>query len=402
MHKDFDEEQLEKLLKSLPKVKDHQNADELFERITSRIALEDEEEETVQEIKTTKKKSYIIPVIASIAAVSLLALILPSFFHNNGLEHGAMDSTSEESAKSNQIGTEEHITENSIAEEPKQSMVAEDNQMSMMAELPSHVVHQIPKGSTLVTAAIPDGNIQFVVPLSIVTFNEKPLISQLNDLELNGEQWGLGSFMLENVRFSLNDQDPNSIIIDLPIDHKFNDGSASEKMFLQSVTETVRYLGFKKIEFTVEGKPGVELGNYGLIKELNITEANEKYYLVYKHETKSFLIPIKASTNSIEEAINEMYTGKDIEELEPPLLGEISIDDIESSDESGLLTINFTNETTLPQTEEAVLMVEAILLTAKEFGFEQVQFNFTGIPTLGDYNFLSPIDVPAAPNPIEF
>lgn len=46
-------------------------------------------------------------------------------------------------------------------------------------------------------------------------------------------------------------------------------------------------------------------------------------------------------------------------------------------------------------------MIEAILLTAKEFGFKKVQFQNAGNEKIGHFNLRKAIEVPVAPNLID-
>ena len=70
--------------------------------------------------------------------------------------------------------------------------------------------------------------------------------------------------------------------------------------------------------------------------------------------------------------------------------------------ENGQLSIRFSEGFSLKEIPESERMIEAILLTAKEFGFHAVQFENTGVMELGMYRFEKPVEVPIAPNLVEF
>ncbi|UOK56899.1 hypothetical protein MGI18_19400 [Bacillus sp. OVS6] len=46
-------------------------------------------------------------------------------------------------------------------------------------------------------------------------------------------------------------------------------------------------------------------------------------------------------------------------------------------------------------------MLEAILMTAKEFGYENVKFEGINVDRVGDMNVTEAVPVPFSPNPVE-
>jgi hypothetical protein len=65
------------------------------------------------------------------------------------------------------------------------------------------------------------------------------------------------------------------------------------------------------------------------------------------------------------------------------------------------LFITPDNDQVFQDEQRALIMIEAILMTAKSFGYEFVTFNHVStIDQIGPYQFSEPIEVPEAVNPV--
>lgn len=407
MHKStFDEEQLENLLKNMPKVKDTQNPEVLFAKISSRLEEEKKIEVKGHEFKKTpKKKTWILPTLASIAAIIIVSLVLPSFLHEQ-------DMATEET--NNKVKEQKAI----IGEKPEEAenftMMAKEGPMARMAfdGGASHLISDLPEDQEFITVAVPDGNAQFVVPISFIV----PKSEEVTNLErietikehLHEEEWGLSSYILENVKFSEEQIDNNAkkLIIDVPENHPYGNGSAMEVIFLSTVKEMAKQLKVSVVEFHTDGKPGVMLGNYGELKAIDLEKDKSKglYYIFQPNGLiQKYLVPFTKEMG-FPEALEDMKLPIeiDLQQIKPAIPDSIQFKAVDIEQSTNHAIIEFAEGTTLSNDETNLLMVEAILMTAKEYGVKTVEFKNTNAEFIGPYNMQESILVPLAVNPMPY
>lgn len=405
MHKStFDEDQLEKLLQSMPKVKDHQDPEQLFAKISSRLDEENVVEKKIETKRTKrKKKIWFLPLLASISAVAIIAIVVPSFLHQQ-------DSTME---KEKIESREEKTAEGVRGEHAKNfTMMAKEGEESPIARMvmtpQSHVITDLLENQEIITVAVPDPNAMFVVPLSFIVPKdaETTKLERIQKIKehLHEEEWGLSGFILEGVRFS-EENDGKKLIINVPRDHQFGNGSTMETIFTETVKETAKGMGYEVVEFQTDGKPGIVLGNFGKITKINLTNPNAKE-IYYNFEPngvgQKFLVPIQMG-DDFSGAIEAMKLPNElgIEQLKPSITKGVNFKSIVFDQKKKIATIEFREGTNIENDENSLLMIEAILMTAKEYGAQVVEFK-NGPDSIGPYNLLKPINVPLAVNPMPY
>lgn len=72
---------------------------------------------------------------------------------------------------------------------------------------------------------------------------------------------------------------------------------------------------------------------------------------------------------------------------------------VESDDES-TLHLSYSGPSDIQDLQEITVMIESILMTAKAYGYESVDFENMPIEKVGNYPFSETIEVPIAVNPI--
>lgn len=406
MHKStFDEEQLEKLLQNMPKVMDTQDPEQLFAKISSRLE-EKKIEVNGNDLKKTskRKKTWILPTLASIAAVIIVSLVIPSFLYEQ-------DSATEEvnkkaNVQKSTIGEKQEAPENF-------TMMAEEGPMARMAPVvQTHLITELPDDQEFLSVAVPDASAQFVVPISFVVPKDRE-ITNLERIEmiqehLHEEEWGLSSYILENVKFSEEQivNEAEKLIIDVPENHPYGNGSAMEVIFLSTVKEMAKQLGYSVVEFRTDGKPGIILGNYGELKALDLEKDKAKgLYYIYQPNglIQEYLVPFTKEVG-FSEALEEMKLPIDIDlqQIKPAIPEFIQFNVVDIDPSTHHAVIEFSEGTTLANDETNLLMVEAILLTAKEYGAHTVEFKNTSTDLIGPYNLLEPVKVPIAVNPMPY
>ncbi|NSL50491.1 GerMN domain-containing protein [Calidifontibacillus erzurumensis] len=403
MHKQtFDEEQLEKLLQNMPKVKDTQDPEQLFTIISSRIEEKEQKPLLKEEKSTWKKKSWLLPTLASIAAIVIVAIVSPSFLYEQkkNEKQVAFDSQKENAALNEQ---------NEQTERENFTMMAREMPSTVIDSSISHVITSKGDAEEILTVAIPDRNVQFVVPVSFVVPNNETE-TKLDRMEtiqehLYEDAWGLSNYILENVQYS-EDKSSQALIVNVPANHTFGQGSAMEVIFLATVKEMAKQMGYQSVIFETEGKPGILLGNYGEITTLDLQKEEAKgVYYIFQPEgyLQKFLVPFPKEV-SFSKALEMMKMPNEMDkrQLKPAIPEEIKIKSAKIDPKKNVAIVDFAEGTIVPNDENGLLMIEAILMTAKEFGVSAVEFNNVGVDIIGQYNLQNSIPVPLAVNPMPY
>ena len=389
--REWNEEQLQQLLQQLPSVRDKQSKKELYQNIYYKNQ------------NKKKRQIWVAPTVATIAVLFILALTSPLLYQSitSTNEENAMDmastSSSESTKAENNSGQEIQMAESSLAEDRDNENV-ENSRKEIEQET---FVTDADNSANIITVGLTDESLQNIIPVS---FKEEAGKEELDQIEtFNPDKFAekLGPLRIALTNTDLEEENNDEIIINYKSDNGSITGSGSEVAYKESIIETFRWLGYKKANLFTNGVEGIEFSNYGQEEELEITETRNKAYLVYQYdESKAkLLVPSPESLPTIEEAIDIMKKGIDEQELKPSIqehIGEIII-----KEDGERLEIDFTQNANVENNEESIIMLESILLTAKDFGYETVQFKGTKEKEIGVMDVSRPLEVPFSPNPID-
>lgn len=390
VREDFEQqelEELEKKLKQLPKIKDRRSKEEIYLNIKSKLN-EDQQPKR-------NKTSWLTPAIASIAAVILIVAIAPTFFNQESdiaiptedLERGM---ATEEEALIPEAGT--FMVEDEAAE---------NNAVNYISAIRGE---DLAEGQRLVTIPYVDPNAMFVVPISFITREDEPVISQVNQLieHYDPSVFGLGESSLSGVVLS---EKENSINIDIPSE-KLYVGTTELEMLRQSIELIGASLEYDRVLISREGSTPVEFGNYGEVNELQISDRAFGYFIYETQNNQRLLIPANFIYYPFVEKVQDSLT------FEETLL-EMQNTDLQigyqasippevnftvAEDDKGLLTITFSD--TVNEQGDIILlsMIEAILLTAKDFQHDYIEVKGIKLDQIGPYDLTGPISTNIAPN----
>ncbi|MBP3039693.1 hypothetical protein J9303_09360 [Bacillaceae bacterium Marseille-Q3522] len=392
----WNDEQVEKLLTQLPKIEDKRDPKMMYQRIKMQL----------QQTRSQKReKKWIIPGLATVAALFIFFLITNNLLinqNNASQENAASMEDSGDSVVQNRMAEEKAVTD--FAGSPESaSDNAEFNLSFDKAEDDPFVytaVSSLPDNETeIFTYAIPDQNVQNVVPVTILVPNDDKLSSldlyKAGMEKLPEEKWGLKDFYPLNATISSIDE--NVISVDVPEDQKYKDGTQYVQ-FIDALQVAFDSLHVDRIELSTNGVPGMDLGDNGIAYEMNKMESNTAYFLFYpvRDGGKPFLVPYKyGQGDTIQSKLESMKQNVDTHELLASIPEQL---DFSVSEEGEQLTITFAKGTELEKNQDTIWMIEAILLTAKSFHYSNVKFENTGIEQVGKYKFTDVIKVPLAPN----
>jgi hypothetical protein len=399
------DKQLETILGQMPKVKDHRDSRDIYQNIAHRVE------------KRKKMPAWVIPG-AALAAVLFLAFILsPGLM---GVNHSADKSIESNSASDVKTSMEMDTatrddTANESASREKSTFLMEsedseektEKKLSTLDEaisydsLSSLYAEEVDTDTTeILTYSIPDEQAMAIVPVTVTTPKEegKTRIESYTESmpKLTEKEWGLTDYYPLDAAWSY-DKATKTLSLDVKQDHPYQYGSTANIIFVDTMTQNFSGAGIEKMVLTTEGKPGIELSNYGLMEELPITAetAQKRAYLFLPVEgmQNPYLVPTKEQHKSIGEAFAQMWKGDGY--LSASLPEDFKLAKTEQN-ESKVLEITLDKQTTLD--ESFLPNLEAILMTASEFDYTGVKFTNANIDQLGPFNMKEVLPLPLAPN----
>jgi hypothetical protein len=398
---EWSDKQLEDLLRNMPKIEDHRDPRDIYQNISLKM-------------NKKKQRTWVIPSLATAAAVLLIAILAPSVMNWNESTSPSMDkSTASESAEQVEMAKIEENEVEIMDNEENAEVVVDDNNEQQMEiatfdeeESYTALYEADVENENVFTFAIPDQNAQNMVPITVVVpkGEGKEPIEQLNETMplLPEEQWGLSEYYPLDGQLSWNETE-GFLKVNVSSGHHYGEGSASEYIFRKVIKETAKTLGTDRAVLYTEDKPGIELGNTGNVNEINVDEdGNHAYYFYYTDATpdKPYLVPYSEPFADIESALNAMRDNIDTHGLRASIPEELSFEEINSSGED-VLTLQFSEGSNVTEDPSMIHTIEAILLTAKEFQFDKVKFEYDQLERIGKFTFNEELEVPIAPNKME-
>ncbi|MBA2173834.1 hypothetical protein H0266_02870 [Halobacillus locisalis] len=387
--KSYDDNQIEELLKNLPPIQDQQNKDDLYRQINNRMHA-----------PKRPKPQWIVPAFASVFVLFILVMIVPSIFSSMSgqFSQSSNEESTSESAESSMEGNTEssgeetseesgsdHSSDEGITGDQAEEELADREEQT---ESTSDPVPLAVERYTTTSEGVPrvyfDSQGQVLIPVTWITEDSDPS-------SFSPDLYGLTQVEVDYTFTALEDE----VEVVFPTDFVSN-GSAIDQAVARSIQWRAAAYDADSIRLrTKEGEP-VNLGNFGEIEEISpIAEGRYIYHIFTSTTGERFLVPV-AFNGSFEEAVENMK--EDRPATKAPVPDHVSFSSIERM--GNAVQINLThNEWKDPQ--ERITAVEAILMTAKQYGFEHVLF--TGISPREDsiYNYQQQIEVPNSINPLQ-
>ena len=383
--------ELEELLMQMPKIKDHRNPRDIYQNLS---------------LKRRKTKTWLLPSLATAAALLLFFILVPKLMDG---AHSSSDKQAEITSFNTEIKDADQKKNSTFAmdkgepssKEKAQSGTPKNEVMTASTVKTAIYADDVGNGKVL-TYWIPDPQGQILIPVSTVvtTSDNESWLTLYNEnmANLKEEEWGLTDFYPLNVTMSVN-SDHTTIQVDAPLNHQYGQGSTNETNFINVINKDISSNSdIKKVKFSTNGEPGIELGNFGNKQEIDINAIKNHGYFFY-YPTGSdvpFLTPSTTTYSDINKALDAMKT----DQTELGLTGSLSpllpISDVSIADKT--LVLSFKGNTTLQDNQMTVSAFEALLLTAKDFGLEKVVVKDSPILQLGPFDLTKENQVPVAPN----
>ncbi|GLF91367.1 anti-sigma-X factor RsiX [Bacillus safensis] len=356
---DWNEERIKVLLSQLPKVEDNRSSKQIYQQMLMASG------------KKKKSVKWIGPAVATVVVLFMAFLISPHLFQPAAQEHNKqvkMDS----SADRGQV--------NATLEPVKQT------------NGPTHVVSHEDKRKYMTVAYIDESTSQ-VVPISIENENDhlQEMMNTYEQVQLPEMTKPLQSY-LEMVDLR---EKGNTLVFQLKNDLSL-DTLKEANRFKDMVKETLKWSQYKQVEVKSVKGSHLQLGANRSVGTLSIDKETKHAYYVLENKSGTFLVPSKKHYSSYEDAVEAMKQTSD-SGLDP-LIKEEPIKEVTSKGKH--VTITFGASAQLSDSIDHILLIEGLLLTAKDFGFTDVTIEHAGTDQVGPYELNEPIEVPALPNPV--
>ena len=379
----LNEDEIEHMMLQLPQIKDRRNKAEVYEKIKLKMAEQSQPKRRV--------KQYWLPLVTAAAAILLLIVISSTLFQEGEQQNGenavAFDASSfanVEDAKESKMDTfsrgfpEVSSMEENFAEESKE-------------------MKQI-------TVPYADDDTEFIIPLSFTLNATDDEVEQMNNyINTDSKQFlaSSNSAIFQGIEIK---EEQGELVFTIP-DGKFSGGTASARLFFEGTQVILDSLGYEKVKLQTEEGTPVSLDQFGEVSELKHEEKTGGYFLFRTAEDKQMLVPGELSyfnrvnmegKPSLAKVLSEMASPEDIELIHSPFPTGVTLGEVH--DDGRLVNISLQGGERLANDEETKLLVEAILLTAKQFGYDDVMLQGVGVEQVGQYNLTEPIETMIVPN----
>lgn len=418
------DQDIEELLKKMPSIKNKQSTAEMYTRIQRAAA-------------GNKKTKRWIPIAAGLAAIFLLAILIPSFLMNNESMNisSSEDAGETENLQYSDTGTEESQIAESDRNKPEQNSssdqardIAEDEESGNTEEDPAHNItsqeqeaendskpqtedsqphselspasRKIALDGNQGTSLYPselEGKAYFstafitpeqaIVPMTFILPEEntgQTMVDLYNEWAGAIDETSLGFIDYHPFKDKIEETED---IISGSVNH--SDGSAA--LLAEFLRHTFGNDGYR--EFQLLHEDGSQAANEDIEGTIQLTNDRKGYFL-YENGDSFYFVESPDSYKSVDEAVRMMQTTKPDERFSSALPSELDLTVVEDNTE---LTI--TSDGTISQYSdlEQQRIIEAILLTAKSFSFQTVQFENEPSAT-GGFDLSKPLEVPIGPN----
>lgn len=380
---DWDEKTIENHLRLLPHVVDKQSKEELYEKIKLNI----------QQDKKRKpiKVGWILPTVASAAVLFLMFLVAPTLFKE---EQISIEETGYNEQLQHDMTMEMEI--NNFYDKNEEASLA--NYYRGAANQEEAVAEQL---VTIAVTALYDTG-ELAVPITLKIEGESLLdrFQQAKDTFIYGNEFGLGAFPSLEIA-SVREVSPDTVQVDFLVDHQLESLSSAQTVMYSALEETFFALGYNKLTFTTGEEPGVLFGPIGNLFEVDLKHSNFGYFVYTSTTGHKFLVRGRSVPQLLAEDYNQSLSFEEQLELMKqaklpagihspfPEFVEV-LDTFEAKDQVTVVL----NDQMFNSEEEALIMIEAILFTARDFGYTGVKFEGIHNQQVGPYNLERVIEVP--------
>jgi hypothetical protein len=413
-----DEEQLEKLLRQMPKIKDERDPQQIFRNIQPELAKK-------------PRRFNAMPVVALAAALMLLAIVAPMFLQSmeynsfggtnydesaairGKMENSNADKSSNDAGEARiQMDADEEVANQDMATDdtgvsPFTALEAEQAQSYVVADVNEDAEYVVTIGVTALEAFSNEGAFTLPISIKVARNSESAYINTFENIrkQVNYEQLGVdvpalnaGAVITEETDASGN---PTPVI---EVGNMISGLSSTQSLnFERQIEDTFRWK-YAQVEFADNGsKDYVEIGNYTYSAPFKLDKNQRRAYFKYSSGTSPLLVPSQDYFTEIREALLAMKARPSQDEgslIEASVPETMDIEEVRMEDNDTVARIVLSDKSLLENNAETIFALEAMMMTVKEFGMEQVVFESVQTGMIGNIMLNESVKVPYSPNPI--
>ncbi|MBS4217275.1 GerMN domain-containing protein [Bacillus sp. FJAT-49711] len=388
---DREDEKVIRLFKQLPTIEDKRSMDEIYRNIKHGMYKK-------------QKKPIFVPALTGIAGLLLFLLVFPLIFQQSPVDYFSSHSEVKESADSG------GMMENSSAK-MERGMNEADAEITMYKEdaidndtsLKTAVYEENTLENEVYTFGVVVSKDAIAIPVALMEHksSDDDWLAQFQEVakSFNVSEYGFSDFAPLLDAMELNEERNEAKVTISPENRLFFE--TNERQLTYIVQYLLQTQNINVVKFVNENEEPVELPHLGVVQDVEVKESLRKAYFLYPISKDSeYLVPADANPDSLADALtymktkpNDNYQSVIPDELTPEIVKEDTSD----------VTIKFNKQVELDQGDQLknMQLIEGILLTAKEFGKAEVQFENIEPSQWESFQFDQPVKVPVAPNLIK-
>lgn len=375
-----DEEKIIRMLKELPKIEDHRSKEEIYQNIKTQVSSR----------PARRTRPLLIPALSSVAALLIVLIVLPFLKDFIPLS----DKPIQENAELAENFTENDSGKNLENDNPTVENKVFDNPFDLRT---AAYIEQV-EDNEVFTFGVLTSN-ALVIPVSTIfpRENRADWLTRLKNAAKDLESKKLDFHVPVSLFEALEWENNNTLRLTI---NDYNKRYLETGHYIDLILRfTFQHSAIDTILIRDEkGNIYNDTGHYGEIPELQVTNPlGRAYFLLKKEEGLNYLFPVDLGKEDIESALKLMkHRPNDL--VTPSIPKNIQLNVV--STDFGQLTLRFDKSLDLETGDpiKNMLMIEAILLTAKDFGFQTVYFENIKPKIWNGFEFEHPIIVPLAPN----
>ncbi|SER14160.1 hypothetical protein SAMN04487944_101375 [Gracilibacillus ureilyticus] len=393
---------VEKMLVELPSIKDKRDKEYIYQKVQTEV--------NEPLLKQKNRKLWVFPTLAAAGCLLLLLIIV------NGIDDFPFSSSSDmesrqESATSESSETEiqdsQLMKESSLEDKGTEENVAENSTIFAPPEDDRSLFHYIDQDNfvyrldtemeldEVVFTSWATEDAQYTVPISFRDTDE--LDNDLKTIYNNASNYislsenGFSALGFDTFEFFIREEEQQAEIEMNSIESDLS-SSANYQMFRYMLEDILAPLRIEQVTLT---------GNHPFTKQDNHFSPDYRtntFYKIYQYKEGSpfWLVPVSNSeVESFIGALEEMKKDEEAFHVRGVIPGDAEIDVV---NEENVITVSI-HSPLIGNNQGTVTMIEAIMFTAKSFGFKQVHFDIN-IEQAGMYQLNQPLEVPDIINPV--
>lgn len=395
-NKQWDDDQIESMLREFPKIKDERPKEEVYERLSQKSPVK-------------KKTKRWLPLLVAALAFITVGVLIASIISQNGLNR-ASDSSGSESSK-DEAATSDTSNFNEQAKPEAESSEGASSIESFGVEESGEaagiqaVYEEELNGNRLFTIGLTEN--AFVIPVSFLIPNEQierdfpqESPSSIGLYSRYADQLDEQALGFEEYHPLLGELSANGTVAEhmLPADHQYDMASASIEVYTRALQETFKDMDEIRV-IDEQGDPA-EFSQAGAMEPIQTAPEQHAYYSYTAADGKVYSVPDYGMIyESASEALAALENAPN-DFLESPILPDVEYEALENEES---ITVSFSKPLDLSGFDEQAVrkMIENFSLTAKPF---EKPVELVGVMQneWQELNLQKPLPVPEAANQLQW